>query len=510
MIRKSNKPNKAAEGQVAIEISRDDVALVVVGRRPDGRQNVRGRRLNWRREAQDLDEAGGAAELAAAIQTLVAEERLAGMSTHVALNSNYCVTRVAAGERNKVVDELRVLHGRSNQYLMLGPGEKAIARSLHPIDAKQSQGWLTVTNRDTLEIVVDTLEQAGLEVDLIEHAMVSMCRATAQMPTATAAPAMIVELSDRGVDIGVTHGGRLLFDYRPGGLNSKAQVAPIIQRHLERIQRYCHRHFPFAEGRIEQVYICGSADDFAEVQSQLAEMSDLQPVRLAPRAFLENDEFAGTTGEDSNFVAALGAALLPHTELEASADTRGVANLVDFVRSVRREPVIPGLARLAWPVAATILLALLFYAGSFLENRFAAGLERRQEELDDQMARVSEMRRLTHDAVTRISHLKTIEEEALNPGWHKLISQIGRSIPEPVWLEGIRVEQDGAMSITGPSRTQNAIFDFVRYLQKIPVLDDVNLESQLPVNVDGPAIRFDIKCRYIDRNDLIGKTASND
>ena len=506
----SKRNGKSATHQVAIEISRDDVALVVIERRADGSRRVRGRRLPWRVEAKDINETGGAEELATAINTLVAEEKLSGMSVHVALNSNYCVTRVAAGEREKVLEELRVLHGRSNQYLMLGPGEKAIARSLHPIDAKQSQGWLTVTNRDTLDIVVDTLMQANLQIDLIEHAMVSMCRAVAKMPTADEAPAVIVELSERGIDIGVTHNGRLLFDYRPGGLNSKTQVAQIIQRHLERIQRYCNRHFPFAEGRIGQVFICGAAEDFDEVRAQLEEVSELRPIRLTPHAFLTECAFDDATRDESHFVAPLGAALLQHADLEPSADVRGIANLVDFVRSVRREPVIPGLMKLAWPVAAALLLAALLHGGAFLEGQSASRIEREQKSLDGEMALVSEMRAATQVANTRIAHLRKIDAGTFNPGWHQLLSLIGRSMPEPVWLEGIRVEQDGAMTITGPSRTQDAIFEFVRYLQKIPVLQDVNLESQIPVNVDGPAIRFDIKCRYVDRNDLIERTARND
>lgn len=506
----NKKQNKSRERQAAVEISRDDVALVVVERRPGGDQQVRGRRLRWRKEAKDINEPGGAEELAAAINTLVTEEKLSGISVHVALNSDYCVTRVAAGEREKVMDDLRVLHGRSNQYLMLGPGDKAIARSLHPIDAKQIQGWLTVTNRDTLDIVVDTLLQANLQVDLIEHAMVSMCRAAARMPTADEAPVIIVELNESGVDVGVTHNGRLLFDYRPGGLNSKSQVAQIIQRHLERIQRYCNRHFPFAEGRISQVFICGSAADVAEVREQLAGVSELKSTRLCPQAFLAECDFDAGSADESHFVAPLGAALLDHADLEPSADVRGIVNLVDFVRSVRREPIIPALAKLAWPIAAAILVAVLLYVGGFAENRSAAAIEHEQQAMDGKMKSVSQMREATKVAITKIDHLKKIEAGVFNPGWHKLLSLIGRSMPEPVWLEGIRVDQTGAVTITGPSRTQDAIFDFVRYLQQIPVLEDVNLESQVPVNVDGPAIRFDIKCRYVDRNDLIERTAKND
>ena len=197
------KKKKSGEQQIGIEISQNDISLVVIEQQPDASVRVRGRQVSWRKEAKDIGEEGGAEELAAAINELVREEDLAGMSVHVALNSNYCVTRVAAGEREKVEEELQVLHDRSNQYLMLGPGEKALARSFLPIDAKQMQGWLTVTNRATLDVIVDCLEQANLKVDLIEHAMVSLCRAVTKMPRADESPTIIVELNERGVDVGV-------------------------------------------------------------------------------------------------------------------------------------------------------------------------------------------------------------------------------------------------------------------------------------------------------------------
>jgi Tfp pilus assembly protein PilN len=474
------KKKNSGDQQIGIEISQNDVSLIVIEQKTDGRAQVRGRRVAWRKEAKDIAEEGGAAELVAAINDFVADEELAGMSVHVALNSNYCVTRVAAGEREKVEDELQVLHDRSNQYLMLGPGEKALARSLLPIDAKQIQGWLTVTNRDTLDVIVDSLEQANLKVDLIEHAMVSLCRAVTRMPSQDDSPTIIVELNERGVDVGVAYKGRLLFDYRPGGLKSKNQVAQIIKRHLERIQRYCSRHFPFAEGDISQVFICGATEDVAEVRKELDEVSDLKSTRLSPQSILAECGFSSDDVDYDDVVAPLGAALLDQSDLVPSADERGIANLLDFVRSVRHEPLIPGLAKLAWPIVATLGVAILLFIASMLESSGARGYAYEQEQLDDQMAKVQRMRSATAVANVKILHLQKIESGALNPGWHKLLSMLGRSMAEPVWLDGIRVEQDGAMTISGPSRTEDAIFEFVRYLQKIPEMNDVNLESQVP------------------------------
>jgi hypothetical protein len=457
------KKKKSGEQQIGIEISQNDISLVVIEQQPDASVRVRGRQVSWRKEAKDIGEEGGAEELAAAINELVREEDLAGMSVHVALNSNYCVTRVAAGEREKVEEELQVLHDRSNQYLMLGPGEKALARSFLPIDAKQMQGWLTVTNRATLDVIVDCLEQANLKVDLIEHAMVSLCRAVTKMPRADESPTIIVELNERGVDVGVAYQGRLLFDYRPGGLKSKTQVAQIIQRHLERIQRYCNRHFPFAEGTISQVYISGATEDVAEVRDQLDELSDLKSTRLSPQSILAECGFSSDEVDYDHVVGPLGAAFLDQADLVPSADVRGIANLLDFVRSVRHEPLIPGLAKLCWPVAATLGVAVLLFLGALLESSSARGFEGEQKELDGEMARVSQMKSATGNANVKIMHLTTINAGTLNPGWHNLLSMIGRSMPEPVWLDGIRVEQSGAMTISGPSRTQDAIFEFVRY-----------------------------------------------
>ena len=55
------------------------------------------------------------------------------------------------------------------------------------------------------------------------------------------------------------------------------------------------------------------------------------------------------------------------------------------------------------------------------------------------------------------------------------------------------------------------MFAFVQQLKKLPMLSDVSLQGQLPIQLEqGPAIRFDIKCRYVENNDLIERTASND
>ena len=60
-------------------------------------------------------------------------------------------------------------------------------------------------------------------------------------------------------------------------------------------------------------------------------------------------------------------------------------------------------------------------------------------------------------------------------------------------------------------RTDDLVFAFVQQLKKLPMLSDVSLQGQQPIKLEqGPAIRFDIKCKYVENNDFIERTASND
>jgi hypothetical protein len=65
--------------------------------------------------------------------------------------------------------------------------------------------------------------------------------------------------------------------------------------------------------------------------------------------------------------------------------------------------------------------------------------------------------------------------------------------------------------IQGPGRTNDLVFGFVRQLKKLPMLSDVSLQGQQPIQLkNGPAIRFDIKCRFVENDDFVERTASND
>jgi hypothetical protein len=151
------------------------------------------------------------------------------------------------------------------------------------------------------------------------------------------------------------------------------------------------------------------------------------------------------------------------------------------------------------------------FIAAFFEGRGAAVIEAQLAEAAPAMNSVAMFRSRTDMAVRRIKYLQTIDTAISNPAYHHLVAAIGQCLPEFVWLKDVRVDDRGIISIRGPGRSEDVIFEFVRELKKIPQIADVSLQGQQPTRLkSGPAILFDIKCRYVGDNDLTERTVSNE
>ena len=161
------KKRNAENESIAIEICHSDVHLAVV-RNQDDRINIHTQSLRWRKEAQTLYCDTGAAELEAAIRTLVEQNHLENKSIYAALSGDYCVTRVVSGTEERVDRELDQLESRSTLYLSLGPGRKAVGGAIRQIDARHQHALLSVVNHKTLDILLGISESLHLEFELVE------------------------------------------------------------------------------------------------------------------------------------------------------------------------------------------------------------------------------------------------------------------------------------------------------------------------------------------------------
>lgn len=493
MFSLKSKGKSAPKRLVAIELSNSDLVYAIVEHpdAPGGDTRLAWKRLPWRKEATSLGTPEGKKELATALASIAAGEKLAGAPCRFALGGDFCVTRVVAGTNEQVQKELRSLEQRSSHYLSLGTGEKSFSRSTRSIDAKRAQGWMTVTNEKTLQAITGAAKEAGLKTTSIEHSLITLSRAVGRTQRDAESPVIIIHLNHRGVDMGVSYQGRLLLDYRPGGVGAKDHLAETITHHLDRIQRYCSRHFQFASARISRVVLCGEAADLQQVQHQFAAQGRLTAETIDPRDVCKEWSCEGVTASDAWLLPLLGS-LASGLETTQAVDS---PDLMEPLRLRHLEPLAPLLLKYGWPIAASILLTIGIYGGSFYQQKCAAGLEDAAKEAKSRQELITS--RQTELAATdaKIKYLSNIEAQISRPMWHDFLAQVGGCLPKGVWLESLQVDREGNVTLQGPSFSEEGIYQFIKQLQGIPVVKQPALEQTRPIQLgNGPATLFDVKC----------------
>lgn len=489
--------------QVAIEVSHSELSVVIVDRQPEGVCKVRGYRSQWLQQATGLKSDAGVAELTAALAPIVEREGIAGGSVNIALSSDFCVTRVIAGETDKMLSELRTVRDRCDHYLSLGVGPKAVSQTIRGLDVKNSQAWLTVTNRATLDNLVKAVEDAGLFPEMIEHSMVAVCRAVGKMGGDTTAPAIIIEPNDRGVDLGISYRGQLLFDYRPGGVGSKENISQIVEHHLERIQRYCSRFFRFATGQLNRIYLVGNPEDVESVRSQFLGSHRLTAEVVNPTSACAEWQFSESLVNNPDYVAPLGTALVQPDELQLPPDERGFPDLMDAYRSGVRQPLLPLVKRHLWPLAVAASVAALIYGGAMIEHARAGGVEGQIAHIEEEIGSAATMKLEMESVSSRLKYLQVIDKELQATPIHEFLAQIVKVKPGPVYLDGIRIGSDGLIIIDGKAETKDSVFEFETKLKGLKLLKSPRVESttndRLPTTDN--ATRFVIKAKFARPND---------
>jgi Tfp pilus assembly protein PilN len=508
---KKPKQRKNENQAVVISITHSDVAILVVNKQGEDQPPIaRRKQIIWRDNAKTIDSDDGVKELTAAIKQLVTSEGVGGAVVNVVLSSDFCVTRVVAGDNETVTKELKNLEERSGLYLSLGKDDKALAVSKRPIDARTEQAWLSVTNKGTVQAIVQATDVAGVYIQSIEHSLVASARSVGYMKADAEEPVIIIELNENSLELGISFGGNLLLDFHPGGGDAQEKIAEIVERHLQRLQRYCNRYFRFTKGEIRKVYLCGSEAEVESVLAQFGESDVLTAEVLDHKAvgleWTNDEELIGCT----KLVAPVGGAIgMLHPDLDEFSP-----NLMMEMKQGMKEPLMPLLIRTAWPIAVCLLVSLGIYGLAQLESSRVATVTAEKESLSSSRLQVTMMKGEAAQANKRMAQIGKIRGNISNPEWDQLVKSVAGSLPEGVWLDSARVDINGEAKLTGPSESQDGVFDFVKNLSAVKALKDVNIEATTPFLFQGKSgYRFEIKCQVLrvnDRNEETEGTENDD
>ncbi|MBI1314717.1 hypothetical protein GC176_25775 [bacterium] len=478
---------------VTIGLNEHELTLLVLERAADGSDaRVRHRHLEWRRNADTLTSAAGCEELAAALTTLATEEKLQGVPIVVSLSNDYCVTRVVSGDNDQVRQEVKELTERSSGYISLGVGEKLAAISETAIDARQKRVWVTVANQNVLEALDRVFSTAKLRIVRIEHSLAALCRMVNHTGDDEESPVILIDLVDSGVDVGISHRGQLLLDYRPSGEQARDSIGVIVSRHTKRLQRYVNRLLR-SNVHVSKMYVCGQTDDVIHLCEQFSELisaDDIELRLLEPSLISCDWQIAEDAKHDSALTAGLGTLL----EQTGEAGDNEYPNLLDPLLRQRKQPTLKSLLKFGWPMLvpmiAALLLSLTTGGETYLSDELAAELT----QLEEDVAEVEHLEMEARSARTTLTHLETIASRSGIAPWQRLLGQVGKSMPRGVWMESFAVDANGEITITGTSLSEDGVFDFVRHLQNVPQVWNVALESTRPTSVTGgPATTFSVR-----------------
>ncbi len=473
---------------VAIEVCRSTLNLAICELKEGSPRRARVQTIPWRREATSLHSTVAGAELTAALKQLATEHRLQGQPVYVSLNGDFCVTRAVTGTTERVRHELAQLEQRSALYLSLGHGKKALGGSVRQIDARHQHALLTVVNRKTLATLVEAANRSGIELKRVEPSLVSLARLVGRAGGDATGPALIVCLSERGVELGISHRGQPVLDYRPAGMNVRENVVSIVAGHMSRLQRYCQRYVPFAEGRLETVYLCGDARAVDEVLPAFESELSLVVKRLEAPAL---DTSWSVDGEAAGceLGAALGACLLD----EITDPEQMGPNLLERLKSKTREPLTPAVVRTLLPLAAAVLVSLGAWAAVWYEKQGCGELDRQLSELAPLQEEALAARRDVLRNEAKAAHLRSIQAAASQPAWNVLAERVATCLPDDVWLDNLAIDAEGQVVLSGVAFTDDGVFEFVQWLRQCPGFSRVSLggtqTARLPT---GPATRFDV------------------
>lgn len=483
------KKTKAITRLAAIELSSSLLNVCLWQTRGDGASSVQTLSLPWRNSASSLHSEQGAAELTTAFKRVAGELKLQGTETWLSLAGDYCVTRVVTGAEEHVRHELAELEARSELYISLGHGPKALAGSIRQIDARQRHALLSVVNQRTLDTLSDAAAEAGMKLERIEPALVSLCRLLGKMQADTTSPVLVMHVGEKGADVGISHRGVLLLDYRPAGAESAAELGAIVIRHLARLQRYCQRYARVSGAKLDRVYISGSPEQAAAVEQAIREQDDLTVHVLNDVQQVEAAWQWSGTAPAWSLAVPLGLTLLEQVDDRQQSSP----NLLERLRRAARVPLSRTLRPLVLPLAASLALVALSWLGVWYQSARCGKLEALASEVTSaardvrlQQTRIAQSQDLAQQYATVAAGLGEVRLA-------DIAQHLAQALPDDVWLETITLEASGRLTLTGGSYSEDGIYEFAKHLGRVPKLTNVAVDGTRPAQFpQGNGTQFDI------------------
>lgn len=445
-------------------------------------------------KSSDWLDGEGNVRLQHAIQTLAVRHHIGSESVAVSLGGDYCVTRISTGTLEHVDQELEALASRIPRYLQLGPGEKLTGQVRETLQPGIDHSLTAVGNHNRLQALYQAFAACDVNVAWIEPSLVSIARLVGQLGIDEDTPILIADSFGRSWEVGISHQGRLLLDYRPAAAHDSATFAKAIDHHLARLRRFCLRHRGMDQSELSDLYVGGPSQKIAPViehfSTQRASDSNAlraTPLRL-PATFLtvevdpeiESDTIAGV------------AAILPLIQTSVQQQP---PDLLQTIRQDAQQSKWTWMVLTWWPaVAAAMMLATIYL--------WVGGLQKEAEQKRQERCFVETQMRDTRVRMAAlqsdrrwVEHLETINRKTISPPMSELVQQITQCLPSRSSLDSIRLEAEREILLSGKTREESEIYEIVNYLRRLPKISQVALLGTM-IGSDQNESQFNIRLSW--------------
>jgi hypothetical protein len=409
------------------------------------------------------------------LQGLTQKWDLAGIPLHLALDSDFCVTRVSTGSAERVTKELEQLAQRVPRYLSLGPGTKLTGHQRMTIAPGLDYAVTAVANRNAVEKLFASLYQCKLQPVSAEPSMVSAARLIGKTRLDQQRPILLADCSGKTWHLGICHQGRLLLAYRPSAAWSATEFARVLDDHMPRLLRFCRRHRQLVDGDPDELYVIGPEDTTSKAVQALQQVSRVQVRPLD----VHEDAFPGNLKTDVGRIGSIPAlgALLPSIDPQANWIVPDISHSIEkqCTRTKRNR-----LLTTYWPAIASSVVLAGGWASLHL-TRYHAGRHLEEKASVAQEVRIAQVR-LSEFAADQeeLKNLTNLQQHLGSTSWDQLLKSITECFPERTRIESIRFEGNEQVHLKGLVSQETQVFELVGWLRQLPQVREVALDGTAP------------------------------
>jgi hypothetical protein len=439
------------------------------------------------------------------LKELIVKHEIQGHSVFVALGGNACVTRSFFGNNEEVEASCKEVSERASHYLALGRGEKVCCQAETAIDARRKRAWVTVAQREVLELVLRALEDAGLRLGRIEHTLTALCQVAGENGCDSAEPLLMVLTSSGRSDMFISFQGRLLLDYRPSAKTTSSTCpanlwSSLVIKHIKCLRRYLASQLPKDQANLTKICLPATNWQASALLTEQLSSNQLEVTQLDQNVVAANLDCEYTQPSPEMMAAIWMARSMAKNALLDATQSRE-SGPGDMTTSLRRQFdwSIRTMVANFWPIAASLLLLLSLYATVVQQNNSLKIADARLDDLQSvrvELDRLNLQMKGADEVLGVVRQLKT-KLPAAQPDY--AVKLLGRSLPKGTWLKHIDIDASRNIAVVGVSYSEDGIYEYINNLKETGPLQSIGLVSSRPTRLhSGPAFEFELKaCLFV-------------